>query len=431
MIIHVVKEGESIHSISKRYQTSEARLLTENGLSKEDALVVGQTIVVVNTKDMYTVKEGDTMASICKELDIELHQLVRNNPDLIERDYVHIGETLVVSYEDDKKFKVTTNGYAFPFITREALIKTLPYLTYLSIYEYVVRPDGTLIDQDDEALIDLAKSYGVAPMMIISSLIEPEDSSESIDIQIMKYQQVREKFIEEIIRVVETKGYYGVNIFAQYFESKYHSNVVEFLEQIRERLNEKGYYLMVTITPKMMIDKNYTDVDFGLVTGATDGVIMLAYEWGYSFSPPEANTPLSVISDYIEHASKQITQGDHIIGLPVVAYHWELPYIEGESIGNAISIDTALTLAREKNAVIQFDEESQSPYFIYDNYEVWFKDARSIGVFSEIVAKYEFHGMAIWNVMNYFAQLWLIINSQFEILRLKNIEKFQIEDRYK
>ncbi|OYP11268.1 hypothetical protein CG709_08940 [Lachnotalea glycerini] len=109
-----------------------------------------------------------------------------------------------------------------------------------------------------------------------------------------------------------------------------------------------------------------------------------------------------------------------MVGLSLVSYNWQLPYIPGSSYANSLSLNSSLRLAQEENAVIQFDEVSQSPYFTYINGEtsehiVWSVDARTISSLSDLITQYNLHGAGFWNLMVYTEQLWLVVNSQYEI----------------
>jgi spore germination protein len=52
----------------------------------------------------------------------------------------------------------------------ETLKKTLPNLTYLSVFCYQVLKDGSLKGIDDVPLIQAAREAKVAPLMVISQL---------------------------------------------------------------------------------------------------------------------------------------------------------------------------------------------------------------------------------------------------------------------
>jgi spore germination protein len=114
------------------------------------------------------------------------------------------------------------------------------------------------------------------------------------------------------------------------------------------------------------------------------------------------------------------------IGMPVLGYDWALPYIAGSSTANAISLISALNLANESNSIINFDEVSQTPYFEYNQQElstsiehiVWFIDARSVNSILSLISEYRLSGKGFWSIMKYYPQMWLVINSQFNIVKL-------------
>ncbi len=108
------------------------------------------------------------------------------------------------------------------------------------------------------------------------------------------------------------------------------------------------------------------------------------------------------------------------IALPTIAYDWQLPYIVGESRANALNYSSAISLAVQTNSIIRYDEASLSAYFEYNDllgksHIVWLKDARSIDSSIKILRSYGIEGYGIWNIMYYFHQLWLVINTQYEI----------------
>jgi len=156
MLIHVVQPGETAESIANLYGLPVERFILENGIPYPNNLVVGDTLVVLCPEVTYTVQEGDTLASIAEAFEVSVMDLLRNNTYLSDREYLIVGETIVIQYSDTKIRKITVNGYAYPFIENSILRKTLPFLTYLNIYTYRVTPDGNLIDIDDTGIIQIA-----------------------------------------------------------------------------------------------------------------------------------------------------------------------------------------------------------------------------------------------------------------------------------
>lgn len=113
------------------------------------------------------------------------------------------------------------------------------------------------------------------------------------------------------------------------------------------------------------------------------------------------------------------------LGMPNYGYDWRLPFVAGETIARSLSNVEAVELAKEKNAEILFDEVAQSPYFNYFMREnsrsfehvVWFEDARSVAAMLGLVQEYALRGFAVWNLMRYFPQMWLVVNNTFRIRR--------------
>jgi len=173
MIIHVVQAGETATDIAKKYGISEEILIRNNEIKSPNNLAIGEALVILNPSVTHTVQEGDTLIQIAEQYGVSLLQLLRNNPFLSEREYIYPGETLVISYSTEKAGKLSTYGYAYPHIRTDVLKKTLPFLTYITVYSYSFTDEGRINDIDDSRIIEMARQYQVAPIMMLS--IEDKD----------------------------------------------------------------------------------------------------------------------------------------------------------------------------------------------------------------------------------------------------------------
>ncbi|MDF2801099.1 MAG: hypothetical protein K0S61_1002 [Anaerocolumna sp.] len=147
------------------------------------------------------------------------------------------------------------------------------------------------------------------------------------------------------------------------------------------------------------------------------------YTWGHNFGPPLPITSITKLNNFLNYAVTLIPPEKLVVGIPVVGYDWELPYAVGISQANSLNLNSVIDLASSVNATIQFDEVSYTPYFEYSaeqfeasiDYIVWFIDARTIDAGLKLSLGYDINGSGIWNIMIYYAQMWLVINSQYEI----------------
>ncbi|MBU5331546.1 LysM peptidoglycan-binding domain-containing protein [Anaerocolumna aminovalerica] len=421
MVIHVVQQGDTIQSISDFYGISVTRLIQDNGLENLERLVIGQSIVIAIPEVTYTVQEGDTLEGIANLYNITIMQLLMNNPFLSDRVFIYPGEILVISYS--KKGSIVVHGNTNPNINIEILRKTLPYLTYLSILNYTATRDGEIITYfDDTQIIKIAKEYGTMPLLLITTLTIQGEANLGIEYNLLFDEDFQNNFIENLLSILNVKGYQGVNLSFQYINI---SNIYlynAFFAKFTDRLSAQGYSVFLTINPNISnngSEVSFERVDYSILNDLAQNIIFMNYQWATNINPPGPISSIYNIDAFLNYVNNYIPSDKIIIGIATIGYDWELPYLPGFSSVYSLTYERAINLAGEKGAVIQFDELSQTPYFLYYDEQVqhivWFIDSRSINSLLDIVVKYDLYGLGIWNITIYNPQLWLVINSQYEI----------------
>lgn len=426
MYIHVVQPSETIDSIAALYGVTITSLIRSNGLVNPFSLVPGQTIVIATPSMVHTVAEGETLLSIAAAYNITPLQLFRNNPFLSDSDTLYAGETLIISYEVGRE--VTTNGFAYQYINLDTLKKTLPFLTYLSIYNYVATAEGNISSYyDDSEIIALAKEYGTIPLMLLTTLTTQGTPNPQIAYQILNNEEYQTTFFAAMIRILKEKGLYGINIFYSYMTADNKESYDRFTEKLYGILKQEGYLLLITVNPN--IEKNglyQEDIDYTYISQHCDSITFLRLIWGTNKGPPIPVISINTLQQFSEYILTTIPSSEIALGLPVIGYSWELPYEEGETEANSLTINAALTIASDAGATIQFDDISQTPYYFYEEYRITeslqhivrFIDARTTNGLMNLIAGYGLLGIGIWNIMIFYDQLWLIINSQYKIIKL-------------
>ena len=283
MTIHVVREGETITSIAAQYGVSAGRLIRDNRLTDYENLVVGQTVVILYPNQVHTVQAGETLTGIAQQYGITTKELLQNNPTLAERTYLYPGETLVISYIRDQgeEREIGVNGYVYPFVDRTVLVRALPYLTYLTIFTYGFRADGTLVEIDDTELIALAKQYEVAPIMLISTLTPDGTFSNELAHQIFVNETARQQLIDNVVNQMKQKGYYGLDVDFEYILPEDRQAYVEFIQSLHERLSAEGFILITALAPKTSATQRgllYEAHDYAALGAASDYVLVMTYE---------------------------------------------------------------------------------------------------------------------------------------------------------
>lgn len=425
MNIHVVQPGETTAMIAEQYGVSEARLILDNELTDPEHLVPGQTIVILFPEQIHIVEEGDSLQSIANTYNISVFQLLRNNPFLAERENIFPGETLVIRYDNNHAL-LNTCGFANPFIDETTLRKTLPFLTYLAIFGYQSSADATITEVEDTDIIQISIEYGVAPLMFLSTLTLQGVGSIETSYSIMENEELTDLHIENILTVLKRKGLYGVLIALQFLSPENLSLYENYISKIANRLNTEGYQVFVSITPFAITDINNVtikEIDYSILGQNVNKVAIMNYTWGFNFGPPLPITSIDKLTNFLNYIVPLVSSEKLIVGVPVIGYDWELPYAIGISRASAINLTSVIDLARDAGVMIQFDEVSQTPYFQYSvtrgetsiEHIVWFIDARTVDEVTKLSLNYGIPGSGIWNIMIYYPQMWLVINSQYQI----------------
>lgn len=426
MEIYVVQQGDTLAGIAAKFQVSVDQLAQNNGINFDETLVVGQTIVVLYPEVTYTVQEGDTLYAIAERFDTSIVSIYQNNPQLSEQNFLYPNQEIVIKYQTNKIGTMSVNGYAYPYINREVLRRTLPYLTYLSIFTYGFTSDGGLIEVDDSELIQIALDYGVAPIMMLSPLDENGMFSNLRASEMLNNEEAKNNLIQNVLGAIYEKGYQGVDLDFEYIYPEDKDLYVQFIDELRQVLNAQGFTVNTDLAPKVSRDQQgllYEAHDYGLIGAVSNYVLLMTYEWGYMYGPPMAVSPVNSVRRVIEYGVSEIESYKISMGVSNYGYDWTLPYEKGVTAAKTLGNVEAVDLARRYNVSIEYDEESQAPYFYYTDesgkeHVVWFEDARSIDSRLRLVAEYDLNGTGYWNVMKFFPQNWLVLNSLYEIRKL-------------
>lgn len=423
MEIYTVKQGDTLSGIAQSFRIPLTQLIWDNGLEDPYQLVIGQALVIRFPLQIYTVQPGDTLFSIARQFRISLRQLWRNNPILQGTLNLYPDQTLILTYREEGTSPLTVNGYAYPFIDMALLRATLPFLTWLTPFTYGITKNGDLVDLDDRALIALTRAQGASPMMHLSTLTPDGGFSNELAHLVLTDLSVQENLIAAIEQQIKLRGYEGLDVDFEFVFPQDAQPYADFLTRLHDRLSPQGYLVTAALAPKTSADQRgllYEGHDYAAIGKAVDRVLLMTYEWGYTYSPPMAVAPLPNVRRVVEYALTEIPAEKLWLGIPNYGYDWRLPFVQGTK-ATSISNRYAVSLAQQYGAEISFDVNAQTPWFRYTDrdgvgHEVWFEDARSIQAKLNLISEYGLSGAGYWNMMRPFPQNWPLLNSLYRIL---------------
>ncbi len=423
MTIYTVTAGDTLEGIAARFGVPVVLIAQVNGLLAQDALVVGQALVILIPAETYIVQTGDSIYGIARQYGTSVVQLYRNNPALGGLPNLVTGQTLVIRYDPTPTELLDVNAYAYPFIEPSLLRQTLPYLTYMTPFTYGFTPEGDLVPLNDQMLIDLALEYGVTPWMHLSTLTPEGVFDSALGLALLNDAAAQERLIQAIIANMRAKNYQGLDVDFEFIGAEGAAAYAAFVARLREMLSPLGYEVVVALAPKTNAAQRgslYEGHDYAALGAAADGVLLMTYEWGYTYGPPLAVAPVPSVRAVLDYAVTVIPPEKIFMGIPTYGYDWPLPYERGVTRADSLSNVQAVALARQYGAEIQYDSTAEAPFFVYTDavgvaHEVWFEDARSIAAKLALIREYGFRGAGYWNLNRPFPQNWSLLNSEFAV----------------
>lgn len=377
--------------------------------------------------EIYVVKPGDSVDSIAQQLDANAEQIIFDNQ--LEYPYpLAVGQALLINrYVRNATRAITVSGYAYPFIDREVLEQTLPYLSELPIFSYGFTMEGELLPPsygDDSWMITEALRFGTMPILTLTPFGTDGNFNNQLIHSVVNNAAYTDRLIRNLLETMSAKGYEGVDIDFEYILAEDRDAFSAFVGQVAETMCASGYHTSVALAPKSSADQAgllYEGKDYRALGEAADHVLLMTYEWGYTYGPPMAVAPVNQVRRVVEYALTEIPNYKVDLGIPNYGYDWPLPFERGITKATTLSNVGAVRLAVEQGAEIKFDNLAESPYFTYVSegtaHEVWFEDVRSLQAKFRLIQEYNLHGCGYWQIMKWFRANWLLLHDQFYILK--------------
>ena len=420
---YVVKNNDTLYTIARRFSTSVDSLVHFNQLQDPDLLTVGQALVIPDRETFHTVRRGETLFSIARSHGVALQRLIAANPQIPDPNSIFPGMSVRIPANTQDPGPIQVNGYISD-TTEETLRETLPYLSTLSPFSYRAELTG---DLTPEFRVDteLSSEYRVANLMTVTNLRAQGGFSSEIAHAVLTASNVQERFLSRVEDTLLKTGYAGINLDFEYVYPFDREIYNQFLRRLTDRMHFLGFLVVTALAPKLNDDQQgllYAAHDYAFHGKTADYVVLMTYEWGYTYGPAMAVAPINMVRRVLDYAVSRIPAGKILLGIPNYGYNWTLPFVQGTA-ARPLTNTGAVALAGQVHAAIQYDETAQAPFFRYydgnrKEHEVWFEDARSLRAKYLLVKEYGLAGISFWNLNSLFRTAFLVLESLYSVEKL-------------
>jgi len=471
MQIYVVRQGDTVRQLAQRYRVDVSQITLANQLADPNVLVVGQALVIPNPAREYVVQPGDQLAGIADRYGVAIQDLAAAN-NIVNPALIFPGEVLVIPYFPytvqagdtlwylADRYGTTANRIAlanrinpqatiypgqilripydgrpikeingYTTLINERGAATVLYvgnsLTHVFPFAYNMRADGTITALEEGPILEAARTQNVTTLLVLTNLLEDKFNSD-LAASVLRSPDVQEKLIDNLLRVIQEKGYKGINFDFEYVYPEDRENYNAFLRRVVARFRPRGLLVSTALAPKYRTDQPgllYEAHDYKAQGEIVDFVVLMTYEWGWAGGRPLAISPIPNIRQILDYAVTVIPRNKISMGVSIYGRNWRIPWQQGTTAGT-ISPQEAVGLAARYGAVIEYNQNYQAPFFRYTDqtgqqHEVWFEDARSVQAKYDLVREYNLRGASYWDLRYAFPQNWAVVKNNFVVEKLQ------------
>ncbi len=282
--------------------------------------------------------------------------------------------------------------------------------------------DSLRVDIDQKAL-ELMNKTGVKIVPLLTNNINKVFRGDVVH-RIISNPAKREKFINEIISVLEKNGFDGVSTDFEELQEQRNETLVSFQKELYEKLHAKHLLVTQNIVP-FNDDYNLTEL-----SKYNDYIIVMAYDQYSDNTDPGPICHQKWIEGAIDRVAKKIPPQKLILALAGFGYDWPVTE-EGKLLKGATaeakSYQEALTLALSYDGKIDFDNDSYNLHFDYDDekgkpHEVNFTDAATTFNSMRFAAEYGLSGVALWRLGSEDSRIWDFYDHDMRKDSIKNFD---------
>ena len=231
---------------------------------------------------IYVVKSGDSLYAIARRFQTTVEELQRLN-QIADPSRLVIGQSLLIpGPAEDVREQIEVNAYVYPTVRDSVLRESMPWFTTLCPFSHSATMEGELRPIADERLIRAAYAGQTAPLLTVTNLGETGGFSSDLAHTLLTDEAVQERLLENIVSMIREKDYYGLNINFEYIYPFDRDSYSQFVSRAAQRLHPLGCPVSTAIAPKESAAQEgllYTAHDYEAHGRYADKVILMTYEW--------------------------------------------------------------------------------------------------------------------------------------------------------
>jgi cellulose synthase/poly-beta-1,6-N-acetylglucosamine synthase-like glycosyltransferase/spore germination protein YaaH/peptidoglycan/xylan/chitin deacetylase (PgdA/CDA1 family) len=263
---------------------------------------------------------------------------------------------------------------------------------------------GDLEDEADDTVLAIARQGNLPVLGMVTNY---RNGWQAGDVhKLLNSRDARENLIDDIHGNLEEHGLAGVNIDLEQVRKGDRDKLVDFMRELRLKLNPEGYLVTQSIP---VDDPAY---DGRRLAEFNDYILPMVYDEHYQSGEPGPVASEPWFEEQLNQVLKVLPPEKTVIAMGGYGYDW----IIGEEGGTEVSHGDAMAAARANHGVIEYDPKLKNPALRYmldgKHHETWFLDG--VTGLNEILdaRMWGFRGVALWRLGGEDPALWQVLSGR-------------------
>lgn len=292
-------------------------------------------------------------------------------------------------------------------LSRQSLQKNAAHIGVASPVWLIVTENGEVRSIVDPQIAAWARERKLRLMPVVVN----QDFRPEVARAVLDDEQLSVKVIDELVRIAEAEGFYGLNLDFENFGAEGRAGYVRLAKHLGHELRKRGMTLGVAVGAPLgaaLAPNEHSRVfDYAGLGDAADWVTLMTYD---EYTSPDQPGPIAGygwVEACLRKTLESVPPEKLLLGLPLYYRRWngkkvsEGPYLE------------ARALALRHRMRIRMDPVHQAPRFQFRSKKVrnvvWLEDARSLGRRLELVRKYRLAGFSAWRLGQEDPAVWTAV----------------------
>ncbi len=277
-------------------------------------------------------------------------------------------------------------------------------------------PSGNIRSNVSKSYINWAKERGYKVWALFTNSFDPKLTDKFLNNSV-----AREKTINDLLRLIKENNMDGINID---FENVYLKNkelLVLFVRELAPIFHENGLVVSIDVTVIGGSDNWSKFLDRKALGEVVDYMAVMTYDEHWASSPKSGSVAsIGWVERGIERILEEVPAEKLLLGVPFYTRIWtETPSkTDPDKVtvkSKAISMRTAEKILQRDDITKVWDEKAGQYYISYvENNKVkkiWYEDAKSIKLKTDLVKKFNLAGVAAWRRGFETEEIWNTINN--------------------